>query len=71
MQDDKSKVVPIVRRVPKKPVRDISDEPEMIELDRMICEGELDRTRTLDYLKKIKNVQKAGGKGAGVTTRTV
>lgn len=43
----KAKVLPFERRVTK----DISKEPEMKELERMIQAGELDPDRTLDYLE--------------------
>lgn len=45
------KIVPIGRRVRKKPKKDISKEPEMQELKRMIESGELDPDRTLEHLK--------------------
>lgn len=43
----KAKLLPLERRVTK----DISKEPEMKELERMIQAGELDPDRTLDYLE--------------------
>ena len=36
----------------KKAVRDINAEPEMIELKRMIREGELDAARTIANVKR-------------------
>ncbi len=32
--------------------RDISEEPEMIELQRMIRDGELDKDRAVEYIEK-------------------
>lgn len=39
----------------KKPARDISIEPEMIELKRMIRDGELDASRLGDMEEKANN----------------
>ena len=44
----KAKVLPFGRRVTK----DINQEPEMKELERMIQAGELDPDRTIDHLKR-------------------
>ena len=43
----KAKVLPLERRVTK----DINQEPEMKELERMIQTGELDPERTIDHLE--------------------
>ena len=44
----KAKVLPLERRVTK----DINQEPEMKELERMIQTGELNPDRTIDYLER-------------------
>ena len=52
----KAKVLPLERRVTK----DISQEPEMKALERMIKAGELDPQRTLDYLERGNHDEKEG-----------
>ena len=51
-RNSKLKIAPIGRRVRKKPKKDISKEPEMRELKRMIESGELDPDRTVNHLKE-------------------
>ena len=48
MNKEKTKVVTLR---PKGNSKDISKEPEMKELKRMIRDGELDRHRTIEHLK--------------------
>ncbi len=50
-RNSKLKVAPLVPWVRKKPKKNISKEPEMKELKRMIDAGELDPDRTVDHLK--------------------
>lgn len=50
--ENKDKIVILGTKGNRKQVKDIKNEPEMIELKRMIREGELDQDRTEKYLKK-------------------
>ena len=49
MSNEKSKVVTLRTKGNRKK---INKEPEMIELKRMIRNGELDPNRTLDHIKR-------------------
>ena len=59
----------VVTLRPKRDKKDISQEPEMKELKRMVRDGELDPDRTIDHLKEKENTQKvrSGGAGGSVT----
>ena len=48
---DNDKIVTLRSKRDKKPKKDISKEPEMVELKRMIKDGELDKERTIEHLK--------------------
>jgi hypothetical protein len=52
MSKGKSKVVTLR---PKGNSKDINKEPEMVELKRMIRDGDLDQERTVDHLKSKKD----------------
>ncbi len=52
MSKKKEKVVTLRPKGNKKSSRDISKEPEMKELKRMIRAGELDPDRTIDHLEE-------------------
>ena len=51
-KNEKNKVVILGTKHDRKQEKDISKEPEMIELKRMIRDGELDKDRTIDHMEK-------------------
>jgi hypothetical protein len=51
MNDEKSKVVTLRPKRDRNAKKDISKEPEIIELRRLIRDGELDKDRTIEHLQ--------------------
>ena len=47
----------IVTLRPKGNRKDINQEPEMVELKRMIRDGEMDPDRTVDHLKSVAKAE--------------
>ena len=52
MKGKRGKVVTLRTKRDRKPKKDISKEPEMVELKRMIKDGELDKDRTMEHLEE-------------------
>ena len=61
-EDDK-----VVTLRPKGNSKDINQEPEMVELKRMIQDGELDRDRALDHLREGQRESKGPESRSGET----
>lgn len=65
MSKKTAKVVTLRSKSDRKKAKKLADEPEMKELKRMIQDGELDRDRTLDHLKREADKEEALSKTPG------
>ena len=55
MTAHKGKIVTLGTKGNRKQKKDISREPEMIELKRMVRDGEINRSRIHEHIKKGRN----------------